>query len=287
MKRMIAAILLLSCMLTFSACGKTEETELRLYLPSGYAAGGTLTSAIADENYYGNRTVADLLDALLPRLGLSDRYRCTQRGGILWVDLNETPGELIGIDRTLVQSCIVLTLIQLDDIEQVGVMEEGKPFVGMEYVLLTENDMLFSGAEEKPREVSVELYFPRLGGRGLGIEVRHLILTEEDDLYAAVTEALLDGPQLGELGTPFPAGTELLGTRLEDGVCYVNFSAALLTGDGADTRQQDLMLYSIVDTLGNLEAVSAVQILVEGEVPLTCGTTDTSRPLEPNLGLLT
>ena len=171
--------------------------------------------------------------------------------------------------------------------ERVCVTEEGKPFVGTEYVLLGEDDMLFSGAEEKPREVSVELYFPRLGGRGLGFEVRQLILTEEDDLYAAVTAALLTGPQSSDLRTPFPEGTQLLDARLEDGVCYVNFSADLLGDEESDVQQQDLMLYSIVDTLGNLDAVSAVQILVEGEIPPGCGTADTSRPLEPNFGLLT
>lgn len=287
MKRITVPVLLAALLLSLCACGETEKTALRLYVPSVEGTDGLLASSIVDEDYHGSGTTADLLNVLLPKLGLGERYQYTQEGDALRVDLTAGQSKLTGIDRTLVQSCVVLTLLQVEGTVRVCVTEAGRPFVGTEYRMLTEEDILFSGAEEKPREVSVELYFPRLGGRGLGFEVRRLVLTEEDDLYAAVTEALLDGPRSSELQTPFPEGAELLDARLEDGVCYVNFSAALLE-DGTQTpQQQDLMLYSIVDTLGNLDAVSAVQILVEGEIPAGYGTADTSRPLEPNFGLLT
>lgn len=287
MKRMTVITVLFALLLSLCACGETEKTALRLYLPAENPAQELLTAAIVDEDYYGTGTTADFLNTLLPAMGMSELYRYEREGDALWVDLTAKSEALEGIDRTLIQSCIVLTLLQVEGVERVCVTEEGAPFVGTEYVLLTENDMLFAGAEEEPREMSVELYFPRLGGRGLGFEVRQLILTEDDDLYTAVTQSLLEGPQSGDLYTPFPEGAVLLDARLEDGVCYVNFSEALLEGGAGDPAEQDLLLYSIVDTLGNLDAVSAVQLLIEGEIPKSYGTTDTSLPLEPNFGLLT
>ena len=288
MKRIIASIILLALLISLCACGETEQkTALRLYLPSVAAESELLTGAIEERDYYGKNTVSGFLNELLPRLGLSEIYTYFREGESLRVDVTVVEEELTDIDRTLIQSCIVLTLLQVEGVERVGVTERSKPFAGTGNRLLTEDDMIFTGAEEQPREVSVELYFPRLGGRGLGFEMRQLTLTEGNDLCVAVTEALLDGPRSSDLHTPFPEGTVLLDARLEDGVCYVNFSAALLGNEETTEHQQDLMLYAIVDTLGNLDPVSAVQILVEGEIPACCGTTDTSLPLEPNFSLLT
>ena len=286
MKRMTAIALLFACFFSFCACGETEKTALRLYLPAESADEELIAEAIVEKDFHGKSTVGGFLNELLPTMGLSELYRYNRDGDTLWVDLTAVGREVTGIDRTLLQSCIVLTLLQVEGVERVGVTEEGAPFVGTEYVLLTKDDMLFAGAEEAPREMAVELYFPRLGGRGLGVEVRQLTLNEDAELYATVTQALLAGPESGDLFALFPEELELLDAHVEDGICYVNFSAALLDGSIENPAEQDLLLYSIVDTLGNLDAVSAVQVLVEGEVLKSFGTADTSLPLEPDFALL-
>ena len=287
MKRMTAVMLLLTCLLPLCACGETEETALRLYLPAESAEEELAAEAIVEKDFHGKSTVAGFLNELLPAMGQSGLYRYNREGDTLWVDLAAVEKDLSGIDRTLLQSCIVLTLLQVEGVERVGVTEAGAPFVGKEYALLTADDMLFAGAEEQPREMSVELYFPRLSGRGLGVEMRQLTLTEDADLYAAVTQALLAGPESSDLFDLFPEELEVLDARVEDGICYVSFTVELLDGSIGNPAEQDLLLYSIVDTLGNLDAVSAVQLLVEGVVPKSYGTADTSLPLEPNFGLLT
>ena len=90
---------------------------------------------------------------------------------------------------------------------------------------------------------------------------------------------------LGDLQAPFPEDLEVLGSRLEGGVCHINFSSHLLEIE-ASAATKDLLLYSIVDTLGNMDSVSSVQLLVEGELLLHYGNTDTSMPLEPDFGLV-
>lgn len=289
MRRKISLFLAVLCLLSFlCACGETAAEQgggLRLYLPAPYDAEEPLSEAITSKAYHGEATVEALSGALLEELfGAEVRLLgWSLKGGLLRMDISREYGEVEGIDLTLAECCMALTLTQLEGVERVRVTAGGRKLLSGAQDYLAEEDMIFTGAEEEPREVSVELYFPRLGGRGLGFEVRQLILTEDDDLYTAVTRALLEGPQSSDLHMPFPEGTELLDARLEDGVCYVNFSAALLEGDPAE---QDLLLYSVVDTLGNLDAVSAVQLLIEGEVPQSYGTADTSLPLEPNFGLL-
>jgi germination protein M len=204
-------------------------------------------------------------------------------GNTVHLLLSQKYDQLTGIDLTLAESSIVLTLCQLDSISRVQISLERSP--GKIYSLRTAEDMLFTGAEEEPREVPVELYFPRSSGRGLGFESRVLILTEDDDLYSEVTRALLSGPESSGLQAPFPEDLEVLGSKLEGGVCHINFSSQLLDVE-ASAAAKDLLLYSIVDTLGNMDSVNSVQLMVEGEPLLHYGNTDTSMPLEPDFGLL-
>lgn len=288
MKRMTAMLLLVTCIFLLFGCGKNkEETALRLYLPDMSADEELITEVIIEKDFHGRSTAGGFLDELLPLMGLGEMYRYTRDGDAIWIDLPADDEDRSGIDRALIQSCIVLTLLQVEGVERVGVTEEGAPYVGTKHVLLTEKDMLFAGAEEAPREMTVELYFPRLSGRGLGVEVRQLTLSEDAELYTTVTQALLAGPESSGLFALFPEELELLDAHVEDGICYVNFSVALLDGGMENPAEQDLLLYSIVDTLGNLDTVRAVQVLVEGEVLKSFGTTDTSLPLEPDFALLT
>ncbi len=61
-----------------------------------------------------------------------------------------------------------------------------------------------------------------------------------------------------------PEGTGLLSVTMDGGICYVNFSAPFLAGapEGEEAR---LLVYSIVNTVGSLEKVEAVQLQAEGE----------------------
>ena len=295
-KRIVLILAVLAVLTLLFACGSEEATELQVYFPVQLEPDGSLTRAVDSENYHGEITVDGLLDALLAgpkdpeltKLFDSDVWLLgwTMEGERLQVDLSSAYGDLTGIDLTLADCCITLTLSQLEGVEQVHVTAGGSDLSYRGKQILSEDDMIFTGAEEEPRLVDVELYFPRSGGRGLGFEVREFILTEDDDLYTTVTLALLEGPESGALRAVFPEGTELLSTRLEDGICYVNFSAALIESAPDNVAEQDLLLYSIVDTLGNLDAVTAVQLLVEGEVPKSYGSADTTLPLEPDFGLL-
>lgn len=296
-KRIVLILAALAVLTLLFACGSEETTELQVYFPVQLEPDGSLTKAVDSENYHGEATVDGLLDALLEgpeEEGLSPLFGSdvwllgwTLAGETLQVDLSSAYGDLTGIDLTLADCCITLTLSQLEGVERVHVTAGGSDLAYRTHQVLEADDMIFTGAEEEPRLVDVELYFPRAGGRGLGFEVREFTLTEDDDLYTTVTLALLEGPESSSLRAIFPEGTELLGTRLEDGVCYVNFSSALIEQAPAERSEQDLLLYSIVDTLGNLDSVTSVQLLVEGEVPKSYGSTDTTLPLEPDFGLLT
>ena len=73
---------------------------------------------------------------------------------------------------------------------------------------------------------------------------------------------LLEGPESVELTSPFPAGTTLRGSYVEEGVAYVDLSEAYGGLSGAELTLADAC---IVLTLCQSDEVEQVYITVEGE----------------------
>ncbi len=298
MKNCCVALSALALLFSLCACssGGGESGGLRLYFPARSGTEGLRTQAVGSEDYHGRANVDSMMEGLLSgpsEEGLSSLVDeevwllgWTLSGGTLQVDMSAAYGDLAGVDLTLADCCITLTLSQLEGVERVYITAGGSEVAHRASQVFTPEDMIFTGAEEEPRQMPVELYFPRSIGQGLGFEVRELILTEDDNLYTEVIQALLAGPQSSALQTFFPEGIEVLGTRVDDGICYVNFAVILKEKAPGEPMQQDLLLYSIVNTLGALDSVRAVQLLIEGEIPNSYGSVNTSLPLEPNFNLV-
>lgn len=301
-KRMIALSLTLLLGLLLWSCAvqpNQEEEGLMLWFAGDTGDWSSDTRAVDSVPYQGGEpTVDGLMAALLAGpdkdSGLVSPFPAgvrllgwqLDRDGLLWVDLSESYGSLTGIDLTLADYCIALTLGQLDGVERVSVTVSGRR-LGYRYRQeLSGDQVIFSGAEEKPVEKSVPLYFPRAAGRGLGIETRVFQLTEDDVLAEIVTRGLLAGPEDGTLAAVVPEGTELRSVRLEDGVCAVDFSGTFLSGMPEDETGQALVVYSIVNTLGNLDSVESVRLRVEGESLTRYGGILLPDPLEPDFGLV-
>lgn len=294
-RRLRAALAALLLLLT--SCGKGEEPEgLRLWFPTDMASPRHSAQAVTWQAAPGPARAGDVeavVSALLDGPGEDGLTGPFPEGtrlldwtldqGTLTLDFSEPFGGLSGIDLTLAGYCLTLTLCQLDQVERICLLVEGTPLEGWE---LSPEDVIFTGAEEEPRQLSVALYYPRALGKGLGFETRELTLTEDDDLYVTIGEELMKGPVDPDLQTFLPEEETLLGVWMDDGVCFVNFSEEFLAQAPEEAVNQNLLLYSVVDTLGNLESVAAVQLLVEGERLPEFGGAETNLPLEPDFGLL-
>lgn len=84
-------------------------------------------------------------------------------------------------------------------------------------------------------------------------------------------EELLRGEVPRGCDRPLPAGTELLGIRVDDGLATVDFSEQLRAGFQGGSDNEQVTVYSIVNTLTSLPTVDRVQILIEGETVSTIG----------------
>ena len=210
---------------------------------------------------------------------------CTVTGGTVSVDLSREYEQMVGVERTIADYCITLSLMQLDGIYAVRLTVNGLLPEGRTNGVYTSAEVLLTSPEDIVRTVKVTLYFPTGGGTLAG-EDRRLTVYEGETVAQAVVKALTERPMDSYAGSEqlLPEGFAVLDTKVEDGTCYLNLAdgvTALLPEDSAD---QERMIQGLVDSLCSLEDVSQVQLMVDGEYQMMLGCVPISRPLLPTNG---
>lgn len=139
---------------------------------------------------------------------------------------------------------------------------------------LTENPNQGNQIPQEPLSTErkeVVLYFSDEKGEYLVQEVREIPKVE--GIARATVQELIAGPSFeAGLVATVPAGTQLLDINIRpDGLCIVDFSGDLVVNHPGGAQNEELTVYSIVNTLTQFPTVKEVQILVEGKVVETIG----------------
>ena len=121
-----------------------------------------------------------------------------------------------------------------------------------------------NGQDETAGEetVIIGLYFADDQAQFLQREEREVL---EADLPEAVVEELIKGSATG-LGQTIPDDTELLGITIRDGIANVDLSIEFIDNHWGGSAGETMTVYSIVNSLADLEDIEAVQFMVEGEI---------------------
>lgn len=210
---------------------------------------------------------------------------CTVTGGTVSVDLSREYEQLVGVERTIADYCITLSLMQLDGIYAVRLTVNGLLPEGRTNGVYTSAEVLLTSPEDIVRTVKVTLYFPT--GRGtLTGEERRLTVYEGETVAQAVVKALAERPMDSYAGSEqlLPEGFAVLDTKVEDGTCYLNLAGSVTALLPEDSTDQERMIQGLVDSLCSLEDVSQVQLMVDGEYQMMLGCVPISRPLLPTNG---
>lgn len=276
-KRLLAAALLLVLALGCAPAAEQEDEGLKLWFPVD-PAQGQLSAALGTCPYQGEgRSIPALLSALLagPPVEELELAKAVPAGTrvLSWslenrianVELSPAYAELVGVDLTLADYCVVLTLTQLPGVDGVRVTASGGGQSYRDRRVLYPEDVLFSGAEETPVEITAALYFRREGGDSLGYELRKFRLTEDKMPVKAVLAALIAGPEDKGLAPLLPQDLTVRSAWIEGGVCSADLSGQLLDLP-EEGGQRELAIRSIVETLRSLDTVDQVQLLIEGEL---------------------
>ena len=114
------------------------------------------------------------------------------------------------------------------------------------------------------QNVQVSLYYTDLEGKKL-FQTRHNVEFDGTiSLEELVVRQLLAGPlEDDKLSPVLPAGTKINKVSLKDGICYVDFSKEFL--EGRDGVSDDVIVYSVVNSLSDIGNVSKVQFWIDGK----------------------
>lgn len=102
-----------------------------------------------------------------------------------------------------------------------------------------------------------------------------------------VIQELIKGPTTPGLGITIPKEARLVSSvKVENGVAYVNFNREFQTKHWGGSAGELMTVFSIVNSLTELEGIKAVVFLVEGERLDTLGHLDLTRPVERSEDLI-
>ena len=132
--------------------------------------------------------------------------------------------------------------------------------VEVEYVPETEI------ADVDLRKTMISLYFQNSENKELQKESR--LIDSKDlliDPYTELLKMLINGPESDFLQKTIPEGTTLLGAEMVGDCLNINFSNDFIDKAPTDENERKNIVYSIVNTMTELNEVNSIKILINGE----------------------
>lgn len=189
------------------------------------------------------------------------------------------------------KTCVVKTLLQLENVDTVAIALTDMASSDAETATVTENfdsdsfAMSFGNSNGYQQKGNIVLYFATPDGENLKEYYKSVEISNNTSLAEIVVAALIEGPQQDGYQATIPENTTIRNISVKDGICYVDFSDEFY--DTENTMRNDIIVYSIVNSLAELPTVTKVQFLKNGEkLPFYRGTMPFDVLFERNLDLI-
>ena len=170
------------------------------------------------------------------------------------------------------RAAVVRTMTQIPDISCVSFFVGDSPLVDSKnnvVGLMTAESFVENPGEQinNIQEANLTLYFASATGDGLVRETQHVYYSGNTSIEKLIMERLLDGPKSSNARSAIPDTTQLVSVSVMNGACLVNLDDGFLTQNFE--IKEDVIIYSIVDSLTELDTINTVQIAVNGKTHIT------------------
>ena len=187
------------------------------------------------------------------------------------VDVSSAYYKMKDTEEVICRSSMVWTLTSLDFVEGVSITVDGQPLrsnSGSLYPTMNRGNVIIGGeiAAETTEYAILSLYFANSQKTDLAIEERVVEVNANQAREKTIVEQLIAGPQQTDLHRTIPVETKIRDiTTTSDGTCYVDLTQDFVTKHIGGEREELLTVYSIVNSLCELDHIKKVQFLVGGE----------------------
>jgi len=261
----------------FSACSDKElKYTAELYFVNSQSTElvqETREITVAEDESIAGRVMQELMagpknpehKAVIPNdLKLNE---VTLTGDLAIIDFSNQITFETDADILLFSTSILRTITGIDGINRVLYTVNGGDFLNLDGNVLgivNKADVVYDTTSEiKDRYIT--LYFANKSGSKLVAEKRRITVNEKESLEMQAVKELLKGPGEKNFGKTIPSETKILSVETKEGVCFVNFSQEFISRHTGGTAGEQLTIYSIVNTLTELEGIEKVQFLIEGQ----------------------
>lgn len=170
--------------------------------------------------------------------------------------------------EVLYRAAVVKTLTQTDEISQVAFYSEGMPIThpdGTVVGVMSGSDFVSdsAGRSQDLKWVELQLYYANAKGDKLVPLTVSVAYGKNVPLERVVVEQLISGTNESGYYKTLPSKLKLLGISVNDGTCYVNLDSTFL--NEMVNVSEAIPVYSIVNSLCQLESINKVQILINGD----------------------
>jgi len=195
-------------------------------------------------------------------------------GRTVSVTVNEGYTELSRIEKTILDTCVTLTMCSIPGVDYVSFINEDGEALGS----MSSEDILLKNTTTSDKLIELRLYFPKVEENLLACEYRQVSLDEDMPVERHIIDELVKGPQNDRLRAVLPENTAVLSVYTQDGLCTVSFSENFMSGEEYEPVDIQLAVYSIVNSITCLSTVDRVQISVRNNTEQKLGDFDISLP---------
>lgn len=171
---------------------------------------------------------------------------------------------------------VVKTLCSTGLASTVYVTVNGSPVTdrdGNELGYISASDINLEGEEYSSEMRNIELYFAAKDESGLVRESRTIKITDQQPTEQYIINELIKGTRdKAHHQSLISPKTVLMSVDIEDNICYLNFKSGFLKENAGSPEHDRLVIYSIVNSLTELESINRVQFYMDGKRVESFGT---------------
>ncbi|MDD6564033.1 MAG: GerMN domain-containing protein [Clostridiales bacterium] len=184
---------------------------------------------------------------------------------------------------------VVKTLCTTVGVSSVQVLVDGQPVRDRDNKPLgyiSASDINLETEEYSSEMMEVTLYFADSSGKKLKPEKRTIKITDQQPVEQYLINELINGTESKELKSILSKKTVLVSADVDENICYLNFKANFLDDNSGTTEHEKLVIYSIVNSLTELNTISKVQFYMDGKRVDKFGSVSIKNHIGRNTGII-
>lgn len=212
-----------------------------------------------------------------------------EASGLATLLFDESYSTVSGVREVLMRAAIVKTLCQMEKVDSVEIYVAGQPLMNAQKMpvgIMKDTDFIDSTGPEANyyQSLYAKIYYANEEGTGLVASNLKIPYTGSEAEEKIVLQQLINGPIAKDMQAVLSDKVKIRLVSTKDNICTVDFSKEFL--DKLPEVSEEVVIYSVVNTLAELPGIYQVQFLVEGKQEKLYETMSLTGVFERNLEIV-